>query len=169
LLSTNTTAGGLSSITLIIPAGQSTSSSFNLIGLADTGTVTLGISGAPVTLTTSAVALQPAGFLFAQLPTTMTVNSSSTFLVESIMLNPLTLALDTAMPLRPGLGPLTINIASSNSAVIPAPAPVLYYSGDSNERVTITAKSAGSATVSIQQPPGFATPSGGASISITVR
>ena len=70
---------------------------------------------------------------------------------------------------RAGLASLTVSIASSSTTVVGGPTVVFFYAGDSQAQASFWPTSAGATTLSIQAPPGFTTPSSGATATLAVH
>jgi hypothetical protein len=168
LLGTTANPAGGSSVTVTVSAGNSTSSAFSLIGLGGSGSVPVAIS-APLSPSSINVALQPSGFVIGQASSPVPTNSISSLLLNATTLSPGSLAPDTSLPLRPGIAPVSVILTSSDQSVILSPAAVQFNAGDQQQRATIISKAAGTATLTIQQPAGFSTPSSGTNTVITVR
>lgn len=168
LLANADNPSGAGSISVAISAGSSTSASFTLVGLASSGTVGVTVSGPGLT-STSFVTLEPTGLVFGPPPTSANANSRVGVQVSVYALNPQTLAPDSIVPLRPGILPVAIAIASSNTASIANSSTVFLNAGDSGAYISLTTLAAGSATLTVQTPDGFTTPASGNTLSITVH
>jgi hypothetical protein len=169
LLANTANPGGVAALTVTFQAGVTVSSSFSLIGLASSGTVNLQLTGPPLAAATFSVNLEPSGFEVSVLQSTATVGSFDTFTIQSYALNPQTLAPDIMMPLRPGVPAVAVNLISGNTAIFSTPGAVSFSPGDSQHSVTLVAQSAGTVTLTVPAPAGFATPSSGASVVIKVN
>jgi hypothetical protein len=168
LLGNSSAQAGTSSVTTVIPAASSGGANFSLIGLDSSGTVTLNVTAPPLPPSSYTVTLEPSGFVFGIVPTDASANSTITLPILLQALNPQTLAPDASLALRPGLAPVSVNITSSNTAVS-GPASTSFSPGSTTQYVNIQLGGAGSSTLSIQAPPGFATPSSGATATINVH
>ena len=116
------------------------------------------------------MSLQPSGFVFSSPQSSATVGSILRIPVFSYALNSQTLAPEANYPLRPGISPVAITIASSDGSVLaPGEQPLLFYPGDSQQFSSIPAKAPGAATLTIQAPQGFSTPSTGATATVRVQ
>jgi hypothetical protein len=168
LLSTGSNSAGAASITVTVPGGSSNSGSLNLIGLASSGSVGVTVSAPGLTTTTNTVTLEPAGVVFSTPTASTTVNTRVFAQVSVFALNPDTLAPDASLPLRPGLAPIPVSIASSNPASVNASS-VALNAGFASTQVSFTPAAPGTAIMTLQQPPGFTTPSSGSTLTITVQ
>jgi hypothetical protein len=167
LLSTGAAGNPVSSLTLSFANSQS--SQFNLVGLAGSGTVALRMTSSALIPSSYDVSLQPSGFVFSSPQTSTTTGSILRIPVFSYALNSQTLAPDANYPLRPGISPVAITIASSDGSVLPSEQPLFFYPGDSQQFSSITAKAPGAATLTIRAPEGFSTPSNGATATVRVQ
>lgn len=89
--------------------------------------------------------------------------------MELHALDPQTLTPLGSFPIRPGLTPVSVQVTSSNTAVIPNPPAFVFNPGASASSLNVTAHAAASTTLSITTPAGFATPSTGATLTITAH
>jgi hypothetical protein len=168
LLSTSSNSAGAASVTVTVSAGSSISGTLNLIGLASSGSVGVTVSAPGLTSTTNTVTLEPTGLIFSPPTASTTVNARVVVQVAVFALSPDTLAPDVSLPLRPGLAPIPVSIASSNPASVSASS-VALNAGFASTSVSFTPAAAGTAIMTLQQPPGFTTPSSGGTLTITVH
>jgi hypothetical protein len=167
LLSTGAAGTPVPSLTLNFGASQSIP--FNLIGLAGSGTVALKVTSPFLGSSSYDVSLQPSGFAFSAPPASVGVGSTLLIQVLSYALNPQTLAPDASYPLRPGVSPVGITIASSDASVLAPGAQLFFCPGNSQQVASVPAKASGSATLTIQTPTGFSMPSTGATATVRVQ
>ncbi len=149
---------------------MSGANSFNIAGLAGSGKVTIQASAPGLPAATFDVTLQPTGFRFSSTSTSTAVGGSASVAFGPSALDPATLAPLADYPLRADL-PLAIpiTVTSSDPSVASVPPLVYFYGGDSRRNLTITAKSAGVATITLTPPPGYATPATGSKLTVTIH
>ncbi|MBS1874259.1 MAG: hypothetical protein JSU00_13670 [Acidobacteria bacterium] len=169
LLSAASADVGAQSVTVNLPAGSGGGAQFWIHGLDSQGPVSVTASAAGASASTVPVTLEPSGFRFNSSTLSALVNGQTSVNVISCSLDPVTLAPDTDQSLRRGMTPVAVGAVSSNTAIVPAPASVNWTGGDSVRGLPVTPAAAGSATLTLTQPPGFTAPSSRASLSITVR
>ncbi len=96
--------------------------------------------------------------------------NTRTFLqIFSYALNPQTLTPAINLPLRPGAAPVSLSFITSDPSILGTIAPVTINPGDAGGSITLIPVAAGTATITIQAPAGFSTPSTGASATFNVR
>jgi hypothetical protein len=170
LLYDRVSANGVASLTVTIPAGATTSNGFSLIGLASAGTVSLNTASQPLGPSTYDVNLQPSGFIFNSAATNAFANTSFLVPIAASALNPQTFAPTATSALRPGVQPVAVTVVSSDPSVLdPGTASTFFTENTSQGSLQVQAKSPGTATLTIQAPPGFTMPSSGATVTVTVR
>jgi hypothetical protein len=179
LLSTDPTMVGGTSVSVpVAKGGSSSSTQIYVQALAGSGTVTLTASATGYTSQMSTVTLDPSGFvLFSQCVgctnfTTMTFSSASSLVgVETAYLDPTTLNFAGSQPLRPGAGPVTVNLTNStpNTGTISVSS-VTFGTDQTSQPFSFQPVNAGTTTISIPTPPpsGFSTPSNYQSFVVTV-
>jgi len=170
LLLSNASAGTpAATLNLTIPSGSSTTGPFNLIGGDSAGAATLTLSGDGLSTATYPVTVQPAGFIFTSAPAAVSINTSFTIYVENDALDS-TLSPLGGFALRPGVAPVPIAVTSSNPSVIAPPASFYINGGpQATTAVVVRALAAGTATLTLQTPPGYSTPGRGTSVTIVVH
>jgi hypothetical protein len=179
LLSTDPTAAGTASVTVSVAAGNSSSNtSVYAQALAGTGSVNLTASGTSFDPQTVAVALVPSGFVLSannciastSFSTTLLSGSDSPLTAYAVALDPNTLndvdlingCVPNAQLVRPGVGPVSVPITSSNTSVGTINVtPVVFNNGDSSQASAFHPLADGSSIVAIGVPSvaGFSTPS----------
>jgi hypothetical protein len=170
LLSDSVHPNGAASLNITILPGATTGSGFSLIGLASSGTVSLSLTAPPLTSSSYDISLQPSGFVFGSTIGSPAANTAFSVPIVVSALNPVSLTPTGTYSLRPGLQPVAVTVASSDSSIIdPGNATTFFSENTSQGSLRVQAKSPGNATLTIQAPPGFAMPSGGATANITVR
>jgi hypothetical protein len=170
LLYDRVSANGVASLTVTIPAGATTSNGFSLIGLASAGTVNLNTASQPLGPSTYDVNLQPSGFIFNSAATNAFANTSFLVPIAASALNPQTFAPTATSALRPGVQPVAVTVVSSDPSVLdPGGGSTFFSENNSQGSLQVQAKSPGTATLTIQAPPGFTMPSSGATVTVTVR
>jgi hypothetical protein len=77
----------------------------------------------------------------------------------------------TDLPLRSGLpAPVPVTVTSSNSDVVSVPSgPIYFYAGDSQQRLTVSGKARGVATLTVTPPDGWSIPVGANRITVIVQ
>jgi hypothetical protein len=114
-----------------------------LHGLASAGTATVTVTAPGFTPATANVTLSTSGFAFGYPPSISAV-AGRTFNV----------VVTAGQPLRGGSQPVTLVIDSSNAAVLPAPASVMFQPGESSQTVSLTGKAPGTAILTISNTDG---------------
>jgi hypothetical protein len=172
LLSRNATTAGTQSITVTIPAGQ-TSASYYLQALAGSGTVSYTATSSFGALTAQYINLVPSGIAFLGSPlATVNLSGGPTNTVISLAtfgLNPSDNSILTGQqPLRGGMAPVQVAVASSRPDLATIDSPVTLVAGANQTGATLRPQrlSAGqgdSTFITIAPPPpaGFTTPTSG--------
>ena len=161
LVAPNATTPGGSTATIAVPAGSS-SGTFFVQALAASGTPGITASAPGYTSGAGTVTLRPSGFII-EAPisiTTTTLSANSNVQVASYQLNPTTLAVASQQPIRAGLGPVQVEVTSSNTSVgTVTVSPVAFNSNVSSVSTAFDPAGAGTTTISVVPPAGFSTPS----------
>jgi hypothetical protein len=181
LLSQSATTHGSAAITIPLAAGASTTGTFFVQALAGSGSVTVTVSAPGYTTDTGTVTLVPSGFVVGRFTnpvlsstlSTTTLSAPTSLEVWSMPLDPTTLnATNNAQArqsLRPGAAPLNVVVTSDMPAVGTVTVSPVVFSGNQESRTTtFDPQTAGTATVEVQTPPGFVTPSNLQSLAATV-
>ncbi len=171
LLAANGTTVGTGTVTITVPAGQS-SGSFFVQGLAASGTGQLSASAPGYANGNTAVTLTPSGFAitFPGSFTTTTVAANTTVQISSYRLTPATLAPAQNQPLRAGLNGLGVDVTSSNTGVGTITiSPVIFNQNVVSVNTAFDPAGVGTATITVGTPAGFFTPASLRSIVATVN
>jgi len=180
ILSTDPTQVGGKSVTITVNAGSSSSSTPVYVqALSASGPVSLTATATGYTTQTSAVTLQPSGFVvFSQCVgcgnfTTQTFATPSSLVgVVTAYLNPLTLQYVSSQPLAPGVGPVTVTLNDSTpNTGTTSVASVTFNTNQSSQAFSFQPVNAGTTTISVATPAtpaGFSTPSNFQSFVVTV-
>jgi hypothetical protein len=171
LLATNAAAAGTGSLTLMVGAGSSSIPPFYVQALTDAGTAQIEATATGYATATSTITLQPSGFyLQATNITTTSFSTNTTVAVGVARLDPLTLNVAQAQPLRGGLlPPVNVAVSSSNPTVgTIVGSPVSFVGTDTSKSVAFDPANAGTTTISVTPPSGFSTPSNSQQITATV-
>jgi hypothetical protein len=156
-----------------IPAGAISTGAFYVQAIDGSGTVQYTASAPGYNSVTRTITLYPSGFLlgigsgcpvgFGCLGTTIntqTTSPNTTLIVVPAALEPGTLTYRSLGALRPGVGPVSVNVVSSNPEVGTITTSPLVINTNENQKLTaFDPVSAGAATLSIQTPAGFSSPS----------
>jgi hypothetical protein len=168
LLATPFDSAGSASVSITLP-GNGYVGSFDLIGLASSGSAKILVTAPGLADTTFSITLQPSGFRVSAPSSTITVGSTASVQLYSCALDAATLAPAGDLPLRPGVATIPVTLASSDTNVVTVPsAPVYFYADESVHVALVTAKKAGSATLRANAP-GFTAAASGGSATITVQ
>ncbi|HLK17412.1 MAG TPA: hypothetical protein VKT81_00610, partial [Bryobacteraceae bacterium] len=152
-LSNDPAAVGQGSIQVIIPAGKRISNPFYVQGMSP-GTSALNYSvlgssesySTPVVVTQTAFVIQEA----ANGPLNLSAGTTSSLTVVPTLSPPLSGAPAVSWTIRPGAQPITISIASSNTAVATtSPAQVTFKPGDQKQTFTVQGLAAGTTTIQL--------------------
>ncbi len=167
LVQVSTTAAGApeSTIVLNVPSGQTVTPQFYLYGLASGGTATYTATAPGLLSGTGTVTLAPSGVIIGTAGnstsfTTATNDQTPTNLtVTSVMIDP-----NSGILTQQGVAStlaLSVNVTSSNTAVgTITSSPVSIFGGNSTATTQFQpGSSAGTATISINTPSGYNTPS----------
>ena len=121
---------------------------------------------------TAAVEVDPSGFSFAG-PGNFTTNATAantTLTVSSTRLDPLTLNFIAVEPLRPGVSPVSVTVLSSNTQVgVITTSPLSFGPNVSQVSTAFDPLAAGTTSLSVVTPPGFATSNNRTPILVTVN
>jgi len=169
LVSADQSRMGAASATVKAPAGAM-SATFYLQGLAATGGVRLTATASGFPTVSATANLTPSGFYFTGGDLTATVLSGDHKIsITSGPLDPGTMAPLTEQALRPGAGPVTVDVTSSDVTVATiTQSPVTFRSGDGPQTTAVRPVGIGTAVVSLSTPQGFAAPSPGRSIQVSL-
>jgi len=137
------------------------------------GTTTITASAPGYTLGTMTVSVYPSGFTtagsFNSGFSTTTFSGPTAFRVYPSILNPQTLAYQTTATINPGLAPISVVVASSNTATgTITTSPVVFNAGDTSQPTSFQPSTAGTSGISIATPAGFSTPSNYVQFNATV-
>jgi hypothetical protein len=166
-LSLSPTGAGTASVSVEIGGGQTIPNvTTYLIGLANSGTVTLTASAPGYASGTLPVALVPSGFVITGGQSTTTYSQPSTMTVSFSALNPGTL--EPVAPandgnawfqMRAGLAPVILQLKDDKPTVGTLGASSMTFApGLAPQTVTFTPVSTGTANISVVPPAGYATP-----------
>jgi hypothetical protein len=169
---TNVTAA---SVGTIYVQGQS-------LGAGGSGTSTITVTAPGYTNGTGTVTVYPSGFVIYPGQgniTTTTLSPATNITLVPVILNPVGLTYDGSGQLNPGIGPISVPMASSLPAVGTVTSPVLFNGGDSSDTASFQPVGAGGpTTLGISGPPTinsgigpqltFSTPANYQSITATV-
>ncbi len=164
LLSTSGTVVGGASITVTIPAGQSSTSAFFMQSLSDVGTATVTASAAGFANGTSTITMAPSGFYDSNPGgnfTTTTFSANTLVRVQAARLNA-SGVVQTTQQLRAGIGPISVpvtvvDVTGTNVGSITT-SPLVFNAGDTFLDTAFHPLSAGTAQISVGVPAGFSTP-----------
>jgi hypothetical protein len=173
LLSTSATSKGSSSITVTIPAGSFAGSYF-IQAFGSVGTVTYTASAPGYGSRTGTITLAPSGaVLFApfKLPaySTTVAAGPSPFTVSMTQLNPDNSIVNNGVEQVAGGTSVTVSLSTTNAAVGSIASSVTIPGGSDSAVTNFTPVSAGTTTMSVVRPAGFALPSTNTSVAITVH
>lgn len=174
LLSTSSTAPGLSSISLQIPAGRTVSQEFYVQGLARDGQTTYAVSGASVGSAIGVVTHARSGFVLSG-PFGMGADFFTTTGAESIALSVAPARLDAnlnfveAQQLRGGLTVFVTTTSTDTAVGWLAGVPIQFAGGSILGTPEFRPTGAGATTLALTPPPGFAVPASGSALKVTVR
>jgi hypothetical protein len=166
------TAAGVSSMTMTIRAGTSSTSQFYVYGVGNSGTVTYsasasGISGTgSVMLTNSGFVLAGAGGLGQDFFATVGAGPQPVA-VQTAMLDASGNYLDT-LPLAGGQSASVAVTSSAPGVGTISGSPVVITAGNNSANVQFTAMTGGTTTLTAVTPVGYATPAQGATENVTV-
>jgi hypothetical protein len=162
--SATATGAPASTIVLTVPSGQTVTPQFYVYGLASGGTATYTASAPGLLSATGTVTLAQSGFIIGTAGngssfTTATNNTPTNLTVTSVMIDPNSGIL-TQQGVASSLA-LSVNVTSSNTAVgTIASSPVSIFGGSSTTTTQFQpGNTAGTATISINTPSGYSTPS----------
>ncbi|AKJ04649.1 Fibronectin type III domain protein [Archangium gephyra] len=176
VLSTSATTLGGNSLTLNVAAGGYSTPDIHVQALAGSGTVQYTVSAPGYNSKTGTLTLVPSGVTMAKCgsycdssfgTTTFAANTGLTLFM--VRLKPGTLLSDGAQPLRPGVGPVSVNVTSSNPTVgTLTTSPVIFTTNQSAATTQFDPANGGTSILSIGTPAGFSTPSDGQQVTATV-
>ncbi len=171
LLSTNATTIGSASVTVTLTKGSTSVPTVYIQGLNYSGTTaittTITASATGYTNGTGTASLYPTGLSFLQTTTltTTSFSSPSSVTVYLVLLNPGTLTGDTyGYLLGPQAAPISSAVVSSNTSVgtiTGSPATIPVGSSTNTNTVNFQPVTPGTTTLTLTQPAGYSTPSGG--------
>jgi hypothetical protein len=162
LLSASPTTAGSASITINIPAGQS-SAPFVMQAFAESGTATYTVTAPGYGSRSATVSFAPSGIVIAGplgpgFPLSMPVSAGSQEVtVSTALLHPDTGSYVMSQPLAGGTD-LAVSLTSSDSAVARIQSAVTIRGGTDSVVMPFTLLSVGSVTLSVETPAGFTTP-----------
>jgi hypothetical protein len=162
LLSASPTAAGSASITIDIPAGQS-SAPFVMQAFAESGTATYTVAAPGYGSRSATVSFAPSGIVIAGplgpgFPLSMPVSAAGQEVtVSTALLDPDTGSYVMSQPLAGGTE-LAVSLTSSDSAVASIQSTVTIHGGTDSVVMPFTLLSAGSVTLAVETPAGFTTP-----------
>ncbi|MCC7307210.1 MAG: hypothetical protein IT173_06580, partial [Acidobacteria bacterium] len=174
VLSTSATVAGGPSLTFNIAAGSNSVPTYYVQALTDTGTVQYTASAPGYNSDTGTITLTPSGFIIntpSNFSTTVGA-ANTTLVIQPARLDPFFLNYQGAQQLRPGIGPVNVNVISSNPAVGTIMiSPVVFNGADfPNTRDTaFDPVAVGSSVISVQGPAGFQIASNNNHITATVN
>ena len=171
LLATTSSAIGAASIAVTVTAGSSVIPTFYVQALSSSGAVAIQTSAQGYATQMSTITLTPAGFLLSSASfTTNTLSANTTLTVVAQPLNASTMApLGTPQGVRAGAS-VTVPITTSDASVGTIIGTLNFFNaGDSSETVMFDPIGAGTATINLGTPSGFATPASGQQITATVN
>jgi hypothetical protein len=173
LMSTSQSVAGTG--TLTFPNITSSTNSAIYFQGQKTGTVTVTMSAPGYTTGTNTITVYPGGFILAGgggTYSTTTFSSPSGLTVYPAILNPTTLTDYTTSTLNPGIGPISVPVTSSNTAIgTITTSPVVFNGSQSSQTTSFQPSTAGTTTISIGSPTGgtgFSTASNTTSLTETV-
>jgi hypothetical protein len=173
-LSTTGTDAGHASITVTIPAGQSSGTYFMYgLDLAGTATVSATATGytsgsGTETLTPSAIVIGGPGGVGFPFNTPL-ASGNQPLSISTAQLDPNTLGFVQTQPLA-GAVALTVTLINSNSAVGTVPGTVTITPGTDTGTVQFHPITMGMTTIGVTEPTGYSTPSDGTNaLKITVQ
>ena len=167
LIAPNGSTAGSTSINVTIPVNQSTAT-FTMQALQDNGTVQVTASTPGFSNGVASSVLRPSGLFISTGPIfTTTLSANTTVQVCVAQLSPGSLGNEGSGTLRFGVTPLSVAMSSSNTTVgVLTNSPRTLggaeqcISQDAGGQLQFDPLSAGTTTLSLTQPPGFATPAG---------
>jgi hypothetical protein len=177
LLSTTASAAGSTSIVVPVNAGTSSSPTFFIQALEDTGTFQITFNAPGYKISTGSVTLVRSAFVFNGGATfaTTTFSANTAIDVRTCTLPPPNFDCTTFQVLRGGITPLNVSltltdtVAGTNVGAIVGTNPVPFVGNQGNSSVALFDPiNAGMATLEIVTPAGFATPKTGVSFGRTV-
>lgn len=182
LLSANATSAGSTSITLTVGAGNTTTPEFYVHALAGTGTVDVTASAAGYASGTGAITLRPSAFLlnlqsywcigcYPNTFTTTTGSANTGFYVVAVRLAPGTLNYEATQQVRGGANisvPVVVTSTVGSDVGTIVTSPFTFTGGDTYQIGGFDPQNAGTATIAVQQPAGFSTPSNFSELIATV-
>ncbi len=170
LISTVSTAAGSGSVVLSVNAGSNNGGSIYLQSLANSGTVEVNASAPGYRTSTFTMTLVPSGFII-NTPTvinTNTLDANTNVQVTSAMLNATTLNWVGNQFVRGGFS-VDVNVTSSAPAVgAITVSPLTIENGDGAATTQFDPLTAGTSTIEVVPPAGFATPNNFRQITATV-
>ncbi len=168
LLASGVNGAGAASIVLQVPAGANTAM-FYVQALSGAGTANVTASAAGYAPATAQVQLAPSGVVI--FPPSASGNAGGNAAGVSLYVVWLDSsgAPQSSAEVLSGSQALPISLSNSAPSVASAPATVSIPAGSASAPVAITLSAAGSASVSVVQPPGFATPNANTSTEVTVN
>jgi hypothetical protein len=173
LLSNSGTSAGSSSITVTVPAGQSSVGAFFIQALDSTGVPTVTATANGFGSDTGTMTLTPSGFANSSPGgnfTTTVAAANVLFRVQPARLDAITLNVVTFQSLRGGITTISVPVASDHPEVgAITVSPLTFSGGDSLKDTAFDPVAAGTAVLTIGVPSGFSTPSNLRLITATVN
>ena len=167
LFSVNQKDAGAATVNLTAQAGSQYVGTFYAHGLSDSGSVPFTVSAPGYRARTGTVTLAPSGFLaFARVGSSLTAISFATttlspntpISIEPVVLIPGSFQIAGLEPLRAGAGPVQIGVGISDTTVGAITlSPVSIVGGSQSGDTEFHPKGTGTATISLNTPPGFST------------
>jgi hypothetical protein len=129
---------------------------FYVQALADNGDVTLTVTAAGYDSVTATVHLEPSYFAFGQVigANSDFENYMTNFSKQVYLIHP-SYSYPSNEFLRPGAGPITIPVTSSDPTIVSVNGPVIMQDGSNYASVSLTALATGKTTVVAGAPPGY--------------
>jgi hypothetical protein len=172
LFSASGTAAGSNSLTIDIPGGQSSASYF-LQALADSGTATYTVSAPGYVSTTATVHFGPSGVVIAGplgmgFPLALSASAKEQDVaVTTALLDPITGAFVAPQSLAGGRE-LVVSVTQSEPGVVSMASTLTIGGGSAGAIGQLTPLLAGSLTLSVPPPTGYATPQNFTSLTVFV-
>jgi uncharacterized repeat protein (TIGR01451 family) len=170
LVSTNQTAAGKETIHLQVTAGSTFIGNVYVQAFTDTGTTQIRAMAPAFATSTGDITFNPSGFILNDSNfTTTTFTGNRAMRVDAARLNPTTLNYVTTQDVRAGLT-VAVGLTSSDTNVGDiVNSPALFHGGDSFlSTMQFDPKTAGTTTIQIVTPTGFATPNNFQQVTATV-
>ncbi len=131
---------------------------FYLHGLASSGQATLTITGDAADPLTVAVPMWPSGFVFNNVPVSMTLAANQTAQVALNAYNPQNPNNSRTVSLRSGLASVRVPVQSSDPSVLRIAEAEAVVTPAAPGKITLQGLKTGTATLSLTQPAGFGAP-----------